>query len=425
MSAFNTASTSSSGASGPSASNDEKRVLDLVFVMDCTGSMGSYIQQAKQTIRNIVGKLVSHEQVGLRFGLVAYRDHPPQEDTYVTRVYPFTDSADQMATNLEECSPQGGGDGPEAVTAGMHAALYDMEWRVESTKLVIIIADAPPHGVSGRGDGFPEGDPNGHDPLEIARTMATRGITLYSVICEPAISSYLFARAFFLAISTLTGGQTIALDSAELLADVVMGGALEEMALERLVRETAIIREEEEARIRAHHGRQATEEEILHRLETHYATRTVSVHRADLVGGEVREEMSTHFMTSPSLVEARAKLPTPAHHGAMEAAMSPLPAGRAMFKRCAAPAFDAAPMASTCIAEDEIDPMMFSRSPAMRAAPGRMHHMPFAPGIVPATSMASPSLSAVHVVESPSLTREQLGRLATKSKARSATPSEV
>lgn len=41
----------------------------------------------------------------------------------------------------------GGGDGPEAVTAGMAASLTDLEWRREASRMVVLIADAPPHGA--------------------------------------------------------------------------------------------------------------------------------------------------------------------------------------------------------------------------------------------------------------------------------------
>ena len=41
----------------------------------------------------------------------------------------------------------GGGDGPEAVTAGLAACLTDLEWRRSAAKMVVLIADAPPHGT--------------------------------------------------------------------------------------------------------------------------------------------------------------------------------------------------------------------------------------------------------------------------------------
>ena len=43
---------------------------------------------------------------------------------------------------------KGGGDGPEAVTAGMAASLTNLQWRRNAAKMVVLIADAPPHGES-------------------------------------------------------------------------------------------------------------------------------------------------------------------------------------------------------------------------------------------------------------------------------------
>ncbi len=52
--------------------------IDLVFAMDCTGSMASYIDSAKTNIRAIVEDIVRSEQSDIRLALVEYRDHPPQ-----------------------------------------------------------------------------------------------------------------------------------------------------------------------------------------------------------------------------------------------------------------------------------------------------------------------------------------------------------
>ncbi|KAF8798989.1 hypothetical protein BYT27DRAFT_7319805, partial [Phlegmacium glaucopus] len=62
-----------------------------------------------------------------------------------------------------------------------------MDWREYASKIVVLIADAPPHGISKYRDGFDEGSPDGHDPLQLARTMASHGITLFFVACEPAL----------------------------------------------------------------------------------------------------------------------------------------------------------------------------------------------------------------------------------------------
>jgi len=67
--------------------------------------------------------------------------------------------------------------------------------------------------------------------------MAAKGITLYSVGCEPAILPY---KDFFTAIAYTTGGQYIPLRNAKLLAKVIVGGAIEEISLEKLMEEVQI-----------------------------------------------------------------------------------------------------------------------------------------------------------------------------------------
>jgi hypothetical protein len=207
--------------------------------------MGSYIHAAQKHICDIVTRVAVSECADVRFALVSYRDHPPQDETYVTRVFPFTAAVEEMQQYVGTMSAQGGGDGPEAVTAALDDALR-LPWRPNATKVAVLIADAPPHGLEPTGDGFPNGDPEGRDPLEIARQMAAGGITVYSVGCEPALGSYRFARDFMCSLAEITGGQAVALSSADKLAEVIINGSAEEISLTRLTREV----EEEVERVR-------------------------------------------------------------------------------------------------------------------------------------------------------------------------------
>jgi hypothetical protein len=62
-------------------------ILDLVFVMDCTGSMGSYIASAQENIRSIVEEIVISEKSDVHLALIEYRDHPPQVNALTTLEY--------------------------------------------------------------------------------------------------------------------------------------------------------------------------------------------------------------------------------------------------------------------------------------------------------------------------------------------------
>jgi len=191
---------------------------------------------------------------------VNYRDHPPQDSSYVTEVHDFTSSPNTMKGWLTNTSASGGGDLPEAVADALHDVLK-LSWRDEATKICVCISDAPPHGLPGcGGDGFPEGCPAGIDPIKVVKEMAEKGITLYVAGCEPSITPY---KNFFMAIAYITGGQYVPLSRAKVLSQVIVGGAQEELSLEQLMEE---VNEEVQADMAA--GRTIDEEEMSRRVHT-------------------------------------------------------------------------------------------------------------------------------------------------------------
>ncbi len=78
------------------------------------------------------------------------------------------------------------------------------------------------------------GCPDGLDPMVTANQIAEKGITMYMVGCEPSINPY---RDWFMAIAHITNGQYVPLANATFLAQVIIGGAQEEIALQRLLEE--------------------------------------------------------------------------------------------------------------------------------------------------------------------------------------------
>ena len=56
------------------------KYLDVVFCLDITGSMGTYLNQATNTIKTIMNEFTVRSDIRhieTRFGFVGYRDHPP------------------------------------------------------------------------------------------------------------------------------------------------------------------------------------------------------------------------------------------------------------------------------------------------------------------------------------------------------------
>ena len=117
--------------------------MDLVFVVDTTGSMDDELDWLTRDLMRIVdrAKRVA-PSVDIRFGLIVYRD---VGDDYVVRNFGFTESAGKMRGWLRRQEAHGGGDYPEAADRAMLAA-SDLRWRRgRGERLVFHLADAPPH----------------------------------------------------------------------------------------------------------------------------------------------------------------------------------------------------------------------------------------------------------------------------------------
>jgi len=124
---------------------NEQSSIEVVFVLDTTGSMGGLIQAAKEKIWSIASSMASAQSAPrIRMGLVAYRD---RGDDYVTRVVDLSDDLDSMYATLMDFQANGGGDGPESVNQALHEAVNRISWSQDehTYKVVFLVGDAPPH----------------------------------------------------------------------------------------------------------------------------------------------------------------------------------------------------------------------------------------------------------------------------------------
>ena len=117
--------------------------LDVLFLLDSTGSMDDEIQQIKVTLASIA-KRVSNLPANpdLRFGMVSYRD---RDDTYVTRLHDFDRNVERFQQTIRGVRADGGNDYPESLNQALHEAVNDASWRENAIRLIFLIADAPPH----------------------------------------------------------------------------------------------------------------------------------------------------------------------------------------------------------------------------------------------------------------------------------------
>jgi len=143
-----------------SPTKTEKNIknIEMVFVLDTTGSMGGLIEGAKTKIWRIVNTVMqSTEKVNFKMGLVAYRD---KGDSYITEVTPLSDDLDRVYGKLMAYRVDGGGDEPEDVRSAMRDALNKVGWSdaapcnhlhvipptcSKTTQILFLVGDAPPH----------------------------------------------------------------------------------------------------------------------------------------------------------------------------------------------------------------------------------------------------------------------------------------
>ena len=116
--------------------------LDVVFVIDSTGSMGWLLGEVKDRVRALSSWIRTLVPV-TRFGVVVYRDEDDPE--YVTQIQPLTLNIGRVRRFLDDVEAHGRGDIPEAVHAGLEVAVSDARWKSDSRRVIIVLGDAPPH----------------------------------------------------------------------------------------------------------------------------------------------------------------------------------------------------------------------------------------------------------------------------------------
>lgn len=126
-------------------SNNQK-TLEMVFVLDTTGSMGGLIEGAKQKIWSIVNDVMQRkDRPKVKIGLVAYRDNG---DAYVTQVTPLSEDLDKVYSKLMDFRAEGGGDTPENVRRALAEGVEKAGWaktNPNTAQILFLVGDAPPH----------------------------------------------------------------------------------------------------------------------------------------------------------------------------------------------------------------------------------------------------------------------------------------
>ena len=125
------------------ATSEKSDTIQLMFVIDTTGSMGDEIRYLTAEVIDIIDKVkLSFPTASLELAIMLYRD---LNDEYVTNYSDFTTDIASQQKFLSKQRASGGGDFEEAVDVAMEEAA-EKQWSSNAkTKILVHVADAPSH----------------------------------------------------------------------------------------------------------------------------------------------------------------------------------------------------------------------------------------------------------------------------------------
>jgi Mg-chelatase subunit ChlD len=142
---INAASFASKSMASKISEIDSKRKADIMFVLDCTGSMQGEIDGIKEAITSFADAIES-DGVRARVGLVEFRDRLIGEEHRVLKFdgQVFTNNPSSFRKEVSPLKASGGGDEPESSLDALMLALRQ-PFNAEGNKVIVLITDASPH----------------------------------------------------------------------------------------------------------------------------------------------------------------------------------------------------------------------------------------------------------------------------------------
>lgn len=126
-----------------SGSGESEKKLDLMFVVDTTGSMSDEITFLQTELKDVISSVKqNNSNIPVRISMNFYKD---EGDNYVVDSHKFTSDIDEAQKLINGEYAEGGGDYPEAVDKALSDAVSNHDWDKDSVKIMFLLLDAPPH----------------------------------------------------------------------------------------------------------------------------------------------------------------------------------------------------------------------------------------------------------------------------------------
>ncbi len=124
--------------------------LDMVIAFDTTGSMAAYIGAVRKEVSELIPRLFKDNE-DLRLGIVAFGDYCDMIDSQnygiAYQCIQPTDNENDLIKIVKESKDTSGGDGDEFYELVIKRIVEETPWREGSTRSILLIADAAPHGL--------------------------------------------------------------------------------------------------------------------------------------------------------------------------------------------------------------------------------------------------------------------------------------
>ncbi|MEI6346793.1 MAG: carboxypeptidase regulatory-like domain-containing protein [Bacteroidota bacterium] len=118
--------------------------VDVMFVVDETGSMADEIKYLKAELLDIITNVKKRDSsLAINLGSVFYRD---KGDSYLTQTSDFSSDILKTIDFINKQDAGGGGDYEEAVEEALDQAITKCNWSADArTRILFLVLDAPPH----------------------------------------------------------------------------------------------------------------------------------------------------------------------------------------------------------------------------------------------------------------------------------------
>lgn len=187
--------------------------MDVLFVVDTTGSMAKGLAAIKQEMRAIVA-LLERSGLAYRIAIIDVKDVPDYPNGARTELG-FTNNATTILTYIDNLTAAGGGDTPEALLSGLMLGFTNSdgivgEWRDGANKSAYVFTDA-----------------DFHDPEEFGQHLVRQVVIAAGLALDPVVINTVvigdepYAVAQVSQLAALTGGNAYHPTSFEEMGDAL------------------------------------------------------------------------------------------------------------------------------------------------------------------------------------------------------------